>query len=238
MISVKIENPAGASATGSHEPLPLPGATRVTRNVEAGLVRFYHGVKGMSERTPAETAYEVLMRMEDQLLIDWTIQQNAFGLTPGYPCPLVAFASCLPHPKHIEYFYQRLMCNGLMDLDDLGPPGGVTLVGMLNALQQWEAWHAGKTRAYPIRGMDVHHIKCKGSAIVDFAVCHTTTLKGTKLSPETNIIFVEDLDAKTGHFVSAKGFRKNGGYDLLMATVSRNTPLLNPEAPQIGRAHV
>ena len=227
MTDLNTENPAGACATvptpGTNRPSVQPpdtGATRAAKNVENGLFRFYHDVKGLNERNPATAAYEVLEKMELSNQLDWTVLQNAYvtgpRIDPGYPCSLVAFAACLPHPTHIANFYKRLMCNGLMDDDEIGPSGGMSLVGMIKALQQWEESVRTSTKKCRIRGMNLHHIQCKGSAIVEFNLCYTTTLTGTTI--ETNIIYLEDLDAKTGHFIAARAFHKNDGYKLLLAT--------------------
>jgi hypothetical protein len=149
--------------------------------------------------------------MEQNQFLDWKSVAKRHDLVDGFPCALVAFAACMPLEEHVQCFYKELMLNGLLARNEQGPPGGVSLVGMLKALKNWEgAVRAGEFRTKKLRGMDVHHITLKGSTIADFKV-YPTDLRGKNV--ETIIIFIEG-DGREGHFFSARRMW-NGQYQAM-----------------------
>ena len=208
MIDINTENPAGACATvpspGTNllpVPVPYKGKGHAANRSNSGLSRFYSGIRGENQENVAESAIALLDQMDQDGYLDWKEVAQRNELPDGFPCALVAFAACMPFKEHIQYFYTRLMLNGLLKRDEQGPPGGMSLAGMLKALGQWEdAVKNGQFRTDKLRGMDVHHITLKRSAIVDFSIC-STNLKGSKV--DTIIIFIEG-DGREGHFFAAK----------------------------------
>jgi len=203
MSSLQNIKPAGASATApsganwQHVSYPRKGKGHVANRSNSGFSRFYCGIKGENE---ANIALETISLL-DQIDLDWKSVAKRHVLPDGYPCALVAFAACLPFEEHIQYFYNQLMLNGLLARNEQGPPGGMSLVGMLKALKTWEqAVRNKRFQTDKLRGMDVHHITLKGSKIVDFSI-YPTELKGSRV--ETIIIFIEG-DGREGHFFSAK----------------------------------
>jgi len=220
-----LHKPAVKSATaplpGANE-LPVPIAFKpkghVANKSNSGLSRFYSGIKGENEANQAFEATRLLAEMDKNQYLDWTSVAQRHGLPDGFPCALVAFATCMPMQEHIQCFYKKLMLNGLLARNEQGPPGGVSLAGMLNALKMWEdAVRAGNFRTDKIRGMDVHHITLEGSKIVDFSI-YPTNLTGSKV--DTIIIFIEG-DGREGHFFSAKKMWP-GQHQAMLDTVERN----------------
>jgi len=219
MTDAKVVQTAGRQCNSDLMPVPHPhkGKGHATNRSNRGFSLFYAGIKGENE---ANIDVESILLL-DQSDLDWKSVAKRHQLPDGYPCALVAFAACLPFEDHIQYFYKQLMLNGLLARNEQGPPGGMSLVGMLKALKTWEqAVKNGRFRSDKLRGMDVHHITLKGSKIVDFAI-YPTGLTNSKV--DTIIIFLEG-DGREGHFFSAKRMRPGQHKRMLQIVAQNNLP--------------
>lgn len=122
------------------------------------------------------------------------------------PCALQAFACAFASERHVREFYRALVQMGLNKAGAGGPSGGMSLVGMICAREVWEKWAEkdSRQRKYLIRGIDIHHLLCRGETLLEYHKFPTTLTQG---GVRQNILFIEDVDCQYAHFCAAGEFK-------------------------------
>lgn len=160
---------------------------------EALVQQLYDGLRGTRRYPVPQNPSNILNHLVATNVIDGRYRDRL-------PCSLTAFASAFPNERHICRFYEKLGEQGLHEDNERGPSGGMTLSGMVFALQNWEADILADPRPKVVRprGMDLHQVNCRGGTFLSYDIVHRTLLR--EGAREQTLVYINDESCNYGHF--------------------------------------
>jgi len=170
--------------------------------------RLYTGLRGAGRYPVPQNPSNILNHLVATNVIDGRYRDKAEGGL-GLPCSLTAFATAFPNQRHICLFYEKLCEQGLHEENARGPSGGMTLSGMVSALQGWEAGIIAdpKPKVVRPRGMDLHQVNCRGGTFLSYDVVHRTLLRAG--AREQIIVYINDESCNFGHFCAVSSLNED-----------------------------
>lgn len=161
--------------------------------------RLYDGLRGAGRHPVPLNPSKILNHLVVTEVIDGRYRDTAQGGL-GLPCSLTAFASAFPNQRQICRFYEKLVKQGLHEDNARGPSGGMTLAGMVSALQEWEAgiFTDPKPKVVRPRGMDLHQVNCRGGTFISYDIVYRTRLRDG--AREQIIVYINDESCNFAHF--------------------------------------